>query len=213
MGIFEVAIEFINTWTASQYGSVVTLFLITIPIIIYAVFIFYLYRFVARKNILELNLSQYNSYSAGPLLKIIPIFLYIIEYIIILPIVSFFWFAVFSVLIFFLAAELPLQTVLLISAALIASVRVTSYISENLSQDLAKMLPLTLLGIALTNPVFFNFTEHISKISTVPTLFNEVISFLAFIVIIELIMRILDLFVNVSYISRAMKDGTPTEDE
>jgi len=213
MDYIGVATNLLDYWTQTEYGAVIKLVLITIPIVIYAVFIFYFYRFLAKKNLLELNLNQYNKYSVGPLLRVMPILFYILEYIIILPIITFFWFAILSILVFFLAPELSLDVVLLISAALIASVRVTSYVSENLSQDLAKMLPLTLLGLAITKPTFFNLTGHLSRIIEIPTLFNDVISFLVFIIIIELIMRVFDLIRRIGHEAKAMKGTAKTEDE
>ena len=100
--------------------------------------------------------------------------------------------------------------VLLISAALVASVRVTSFISESLSQDLAKMLPLTLLGVALTNPRFFEFVSHIGRIAEIPLLFNDILYYLVFIIITELAMRLIDLIVHIRKEGEALK--TPDEE-
>ena len=147
-----------------QNNPISKLLVLTILIAVYAVFIFYFYKFLAKKNLIELNLSKYNKYEAGTFFKAIAIILYILEFIILLPIITFFWFTVLAILLFLLSEGLSLEIVLLISAALISSVRVTSYINENLSQDLAKMLPFTLLGFALTKPTFFNFSTHLSKL-------------------------------------------------
>ena len=143
----------------------------------------------------------------GPLLKIIPIFLYIIEYIIILPILTFFWYAFLSILIFVIAQQLTLELVFLITAGLVASVRVTSYINESLSQDLAKMLPFTLLGIALTNPNFLDLQNSLTRLAGIESFFTLVIYYLGFIIAIELIMRLSDLFRNVAHEAKSLKDG------
>lgn len=191
-----------------QTNSIAKLLFLTILIAVYAIFIFYFYRFLAKKNIIELNLNKYNKYEAGTVFKILAIVLYIIEYMIILPIMTFFWFTVLAILIFLLAEGLPLELVLLISAALIASVRVTSYISENLSQDLAKMLPFTLLGVALTKPTFFDFTNHIARIQEIPGLFSDILTYLVFIIIIELVMRLYDLTIHITSEAKALKEHT-----
>jgi len=206
--VLESALSITNNPT---YGGVISAAILALVIIVYSVFVFYFYKFLAKKNIIELNLSKYNTYSMGPLLKIIPIFLYVIEYIIILPIITFFWFAVLSFLVFILADRLTLDLVFLISASLIASVRVTSYISENLSQDLAKMLPFTLLGIALTNPNFLEMGNSLIRLSEITSFLTPVLYYLGFIIAIEFTMRVIDLVRNVSHEVGTMKEGTEDE--
>ena len=92
-------------------------------------------------------------------------------------------------LILVLAQEMDLETILLISAALVASVRITAYISKNLSQELAKLLPLILLGFAITTPNFFNAATILERIVNIPSLFTNIIYYLLFILAIELFMR------------------------
>jgi len=213
MAYQEVIAQGLAQFTEFQTSPIVKLLLLAGLIAIYAVFIFYFYRFLAKKNLIELNLSKYNTYQAGTLFKIIAVIFYIIEYIIILPIITFFWFAVLTILLFLLAEGLDLQTVILISAALIASVRVTSYISELLSQDLAKMLPFTLLGVALTKPTFFEFSTHVARIQEIPTLFTSIIIYLGFIMIVELIMRFYDLLKAAGQEHQALKNPEEETDE
>ena len=167
----------------------------TAVIVIYAIFVFYFYRYLAKKNIIGLNLSQYSETESSQ--KILAVFFYIMEYLIILPILTFFWFAVFAILILVLAEGIGASTVLIISAAFVAAVRVTAYISEKLSQDLAKMIPFTLLAIAITKPNFFDVSALISRFTEIPMLFSNITYYLMFIVILELIMRGLELFTSI----------------
>jgi hypothetical protein len=213
MAYQEVITQGLTQFTEFQANPIAKLLLLTALIAVYAIFIFYFYRFLAKKNLIELNLNKYNTYQAGAIFKIIAVIFYIIEYIIILPIITFFWFTVLTILIFLLAEGLELQTVILISAALIASVRVTSYISENLSQDLAKMLPFTLLGVALTRPTFFDFSTHLARIQEIPNLFTSIITYLGFIIIIELIMRFYDLIKAATNESKALKNSEEENEE
>jgi len=170
--------------------SPTTMLFFTAVIIIYAVFVFYFYRFLAKKNIIELNLNQYNNYENDTLIKIFAALFYIVEYIILLPVLTFFWFGVLAILILILAKGLSVQTVLIISAALVASVRVCSFISEDLAKDLAKMLPFTLLTIAITTSGFFDMSMFFTRLSEIPKLFSNIPYYLLFIVGIEITMRI-----------------------
>jgi len=181
----------------------------TTIMVIYSVFVFNFYRFLAKKNIIELNLNQYNQYSNPATVKFFAIIFFIIEYIILLPILTFFWFTVLSVLILILARELEVNTVLLISAAVVASVRATAYVSENLAKDLAKLLPFTLLAIAITTAGFFNISALVARISIIPSLLSNIPYYLLFIVVVELIMRTGEFIESTIETSR----GTEKEDE
>ena len=161
----------------------------TAVIVIYAVFVYYFYRFLASKNLLNINLNQYNQYQNPALAKLFAVIFYIAEYIILLPVITFFWFAVLAMLILVLSEGMGIDKILLISAALVAAVRITAYVSENLSKDLAKMIPFTLIAIAITKPGFFAMEAMIERVSTIPTLFNNLPYYLLFIVGIELVMR------------------------
>ena len=173
----------------------------TAVIVIYAVFVFYFYKYLAKKNIIELNLSQYNESEGSQ--KALATLFYIIEYLIILPILTFFWFTVFAILILVLAEGIGAGTILIISAALVSAVRVTSYVSEKLSQDLAKMIPFTLLAIAITKPGFFEVSGLISRFAEIPSLFSNIAYFLIFIVVIELIMRFVEAITHIVGTERA----------
>ncbi len=169
--------------------NIITLLIFTAIIIIYAVFIFYFYKFLAKKNIISLNLNQYNRTENPFFTKLFAFIFYILEYIIILPVVTIFWFAIFSILLLVMAKTMTAATIILLSAALIASVRVTAYINQNLSQELAKIVPFTLLALALTQPEFFNFSLLLERITQIPALLTYVPYYLLFIIALELILR------------------------
>jgi hypothetical protein len=174
-----------------ETNILLTLAFFTAVIVLYSVFVYYFYRFLAKKNIIELNLNQYNKYSNPASIKFFAVVFYIVEYIIVLPIVTFFWFGVLSILILFLSKGITINTILLISAALVSAVRITAYLSEDLSKDLAKMLPFTLLAIAITTAGFFDIGGILSRFTEIPSLLSNILYFLLFIVGLELGMRIL----------------------
>jgi len=168
-----------------------SLIVYTILILMYSIFIWKFYRFLASRDIIQLNLSQYN-YSSHPVIeKFAAVGLYALEYLIILPFLVFFWFSIFSIFLLVLSESQNTLQILLISAAIIASTRVTSYISEDLSKDLAKILPFTILAAFILGSSFFNAEGVIDKISQIPSLFDNIVTFVVFIFIIEFIFRIL----------------------
>ena len=203
----------LSTALTTQNSLPQTLAFFTTIIVLYAIFVFYFYKFLAKKNIIKLDLNQYNKYSHPALVKIFAVIFYITEYIILLRILTFFWFSILSILILVLAKSLSVSTVLLISTALVSSVRITSYISERLSEDLAKMLPFTLLAIAITTPGFFDISHFFNRISQIPSLFSNVPYYLLFIVAVELIMRIAEFIQSTLHTFKATEDESLSEEE
>lgn len=173
------------------------LFLFTFLIALYAIFVWVFYRFIAQRDLLSLNLKRYNALEHSGAVKLLAIVLYTLEFIIILPFLVIFWFAVFASLMIVLSAGHSIQTILLISASIVAGIRLTSYYKEDLARDLAKMIPFTFLGVALLTPGFFNLSSTLSKLSEIPLLFHSLIYYALFIIFIEVILRLI--YLSVTY--------------
>jgi len=172
-----------------NYQLIFNIFVYTILIAIYSIFVFEFYRFLAKKNIIQLNLSKYNTSKYPGLRKFIATIFYLIEYIIVLPVLVFFWFAVLAFLLMLLSQEQSVSQILLVSAAVVGAIRVTSYFREDLSRDLAKMFPFTVLAIFLLSPEFFKFSAVVEKLTEIPAFFNNIFFYLVFVVAFEICIR------------------------
>ncbi|MBU3956038.1 hypothetical protein KJ633_06205 [bacterium] len=177
--------------SAEAITSGVMLLALILSIAGYSIFIWYFYRFIARRDIIKLDLSKYNKRKFGLLLKLFGFFFYVIEFIIVIPLLVIFWFATFSVLLLFLAKEQAISNILLVAVSVVGAIRVTSYFNEDLSKDLAKMIPFTLLGIAIIAPGFFDFSSTLQKIAEIPSLLNNILIYGVFIIIIEAVFRLM----------------------
>lgn len=186
IGFFQNLINSVH----AEYRDLVSLFLYTIFIAIYAVFIWKFYKFLASRDIISLNLKQYN-YSKHPKLeKLFAIGLYTIEFMVILPFLVLFWFTILSLFLLLLSETQSTQQILLISAAIISSTRITAYINENLSMDLAKILPFTVLATFILDASFLKITSLLDKFSQIPLLFNNIVIFIVFIFAVEFVFRL-----------------------
>ena len=197
-GFIESYKVFING-LSPQASIFINLLLLTIFIAIYVIFIWRLHIFISTKNILRLNLNKYNKTKHPLLAKIIAGLLYFLEYVIILPILIFFWFMIFAILLIFIARGMEPSSIILLAAITIAVLRVVSYIpkyGESASAETAKVLPFTLLAIGLTEPLFFNSEEIITRVLDIPQLFQGISPYIFFIVAIELILRCLTFLVS-----------------
>ena len=213
-GILEVYNSFLAV-LPPRAQSFINLFLLIFLVVLYSIFVWKFYRFISTKNILGLNLNKYNK-SQNPLLeKLFAGLLYFIEYIIILPFLLFFWFSVFTIFLIFLTTDLDIQTLLIISATVIAAIRITSYIpkyGQKLSRELAKLLPFTLLAISLLNPGFFNISRIFTHLSKLPGFFGDIVYYLIFIIIVEMILRFFDFIFSLFEIEE-VKDEEETDKE
>lgn len=190
----------------------VNLLFLTIIVAIYVIFIWKLHLFISTKNILRLNLNKYNRATHPVLEKIIAGFLYFLEYIIILPILIFLWFIIFAILLVFISKGLEPGFIILLAAITIAVLRVISYIpkyGESASAETAKVIPFTLLAIGLTEPLFFNSEEVISRAFNIPQLFQGIGPYIFFIIAVELILRVLTFAVSIF----EKKGGTEIEED
>ncbi len=199
--VYHLFISMLPFWAK----NFVNLFLIAIVIFIYAVFIWKFYRFISKKNILELNLKKYNKSTYPAVEKTMGGIYYFLEYLILLPILVFLWFGVFTLFLVLLTENLDLNTLLIISATIIVAIRLAAYYKEDLAKDLAKLLPFTLLGVSLTQNTMFSFSKILGQIAGLPQFFNHIIIYLLFVMCIEFILRLFDFFFITS--------GIPTDEE
>ena len=64
-----------------------------------------------------------------------------------------------------------------------------SYYKEDLSSDLAKLIPFALLAISLIDPNFFSVEATIASLSELPLLWSQILQFLVFSIVLEWILR------------------------
>jgi len=193
-----VALDFVNMYkdfilsTPAYVGIFFKLLFLILIVLAYSIFVWKFYRFIATKNFLELNLAKYNTSQQPAVARTIGIVFYFFEYILILPFLIFFWFAVFAIFLIVLTDSLTVDTVIIISATVIAVIRMTAYYKEDLSKDIAKLLPFTLLSVSILSPGFFNIERIIGHIASIPEFFGEIMLYLFLIIAIEIILRFFD---------------------
>ena len=187
IGIFENMISFVP----EEYRFLVSFGLYTIFIVLYSIFIWKFYKFLSSRDIIGLNLRQYNRSSHPGLEKFFATLLYIIEYMVILPFLVLFWFTILSLFLILLSESESVMQILMISAAIIASIRITCYINQDLSKDIAKILPFTVLAMFIIGADFFNLDKLIARFSEIPQLIDHIFIFIVILFVIEFVFRII----------------------
>jgi hypothetical protein len=185
----------------SFFGNFFNFLILVLLIVIYSIFVWKFYKFIAKKNILGLDLNKYNKSNHPFFTKLVAGLFYFIEYILVLPFLIFFWFTVFALFFIFLTKELEIHTLLIISATIVAAIRMTSYYKEDLSRDIAKLLPFTLLSVSILTPGFFQVERIFTQLSQIPDFFNNIFYYLVFIIVLEIVLRFFDFIFSLFGIS------------
>lgn len=169
------------------------LFVFTIGLFIYAIFVWKFYKTLSKRDLFEINLEKYNlpTVKHKTLGKVGSSIAYIFKYGFVLPIYIFFWFLILSLFLLVLSKEITISHIILTSVVVVSATRVTSYYKEELSNDMAKLIPFALLAILIINPNFFSMETTIARLSEIPNLGSQIIKFLIFSIVLEWILRIL----------------------
>ena len=193
---------FIRTLQSADYLSIfynmvsttyLELLIFTIGIFFYVVFIWFFYRILSKRDLFKLDLSKYEipGMKWKRTKKTGSVFLYILKYGIAFPFYVGFWFAVLSVLMFVMTKDVPVRQIILISITLVSAVRIISYLNEDLSRDLAKLVPFALLAIFLIDPNFFSWGLLVERLAAIYSMGWEIFNFLSFCIMLEWALRIL----------------------
>ena len=170
------------------------LFSIIILIAIYSIVIYHFYRYIARRDVFKPSKRKHTK--AIGLLK----------YFLLFPFVAFIFFIGFFFMLIFLTKSYTVLNILYISFVIIVAIRITAYYTEELSRDVAKMLPFAILAIFLVDSSYFSFDTVTARINSLPENVNAIIQFLILIIIVEWILRIA---LKVRYAIFPKKEATP----
>lgn len=204
--------------SVSNSLTTINLFEVYVPLLIYvgamvlySVIVWHFYRFLSKRSLMEVNLDKYN-YSKNPVLtKVFHYIFFSLKFVFVFPVLTFVWFSALSGLLFFLSSQ-PIENILLTSITLVAAIRATAYYSEDLSKDLAKMLPFALLGVFIINPTFFSVEEILVKIYQLPSFLPLLLAYLVFTVILEVALKLLRfVFIHLSPKHTVIEEGSDEE--
>lgn len=157
---------------------------------VYAIFIFRFYRFLAARDMFALDLSRYEKSRRRFVRRVLGVVMYVAKYLIVFPLFAFFWFAVLTLILAFLAKDRSFADTLLIALATVSAIRVTAYYDEDLSRDLAKILPFAVLAIFLIDASFFEIGESLSILERANDHRETILYYLLFLVLLEFALRI-----------------------
>jgi len=169
--------------------SFIPLVLYIFGIALYGIVIWHSYRFIATRDIFHSEFKKgrncqenlYNFFEGG---------IYFFKYLFFFPLITFISFAVLATFLIFLSKSPNTESILLVAMSIVAATRITAYYNEDLSKDLAKMLPFAILGVFLINPTSFSLQVAMGQFQTVPEHVNTIIQFGLFTILLEFGLRL-----------------------
>jgi hypothetical protein len=158
---------------------------------VYAVFIFHFYRFLSSRDMFKFDLSGHQESRHKAVRGILQFLMYVAKYIVVFPFFAFFWLAVLTLILAFLSKDRTFADVLLIALATVSAIRVAAYYNEDLSRDLAKILPFAVLGIFIIDASFFTFNDSLAMLQEANNQREAIFYYFVFLVGLEFVLRLI----------------------
>ena len=183
----DIEIDSVSEWTqnfspeeilSGNISGFISLFYLIIMIAIYAIVIYHFYRYIARRDCFKPS-EREHSKAIG-----------FLKYTFLFPFVAILFFMGFSLIFIFLTDTENIAPILTTAFAIIIAIRITAYYTEDLSKDVAKMLPFAILGIFLVDPEYFTIEATVDKINLLPEYVNTIVQYIVLIILVEWILRI-----------------------
>ncbi len=157
----------------------------------YLILIFFFYRFISHRDIFKKKITFEHPGIVGLMEDLVLSILRLIHYGVLFPIISFLWFFGFAALLFLIVQNQTVHQITLIAIALVTGARLLAYYNEEASQELAKTVPVVILGVALIEPDFFQFELAYERFLALPALSITLLQFIVYLSALELGLRFL----------------------
>ena len=173
-----------------------------IAISVYSVFVFIFYRALAKRDLITVNLNHYSDNLSGRLKKYARSIIFVLQYIVFVPVLITFWTLVLAIILTLLSPDADHSRNALIATSVVGAVRILSYWTEDLSRDVAKMLPFGVLGVFLVGDAQVQISEIEELFNGLNEIATSFISSLFLIAVLESILRSLSAAVNIITLRR-----------
>jgi hypothetical protein len=173
-----------------------------IAISAYSVFVFIFYRALAKRDLITLDLVHYSDNFGGKIKKYSRTIIFVMQYIVIVPVLITFWTLVLAIILTLLSPDADHSRNALIATSVVGAVRILSYWTEDLSRDVAKMLPFGVLGVFLVGDAQIQISEIESLFSSLSEIASSFFSSLFLIAVLESILRSISAISNLISLRR-----------
>ncbi len=209
-GIMDLSFVSVGELFTSVQPLMITLFALAA----FAIFILEFYEFVATRDIFkegsaysmareELREREYTG-------KFFNFLVTSVEYLLLFPVIVFFWCGVFFLIIVAIS-EVNVNTILLTSVAIVGAIRICAYYSRKIAEDVAKLLPLVMLGNFVLDIRMISPSATYETIKTAflnPAFQQLAIYYLIFIIMLEFVLRMVSFAWNHRKLAKDKEEDT-----
>jgi hypothetical protein len=181
--------EIISLISQNAGTNLLSLGIYVAGMVLYGLTIWTFYRHLAKKEILILDLKKPERGFWRFLAYTWEVTLYLLQSIIIFPIITLLWFTVLGSFILFLSKSNDVGQILLVTMTIIASSRLTAYFNEDLARELAKLIPIALLGVFIVDPSYFSMQATLNKFYSLPKFLPAMIQYFIAVVTLEFLLN------------------------
>ncbi len=166
----------------------INLILATILLFLIMFITWWIYRQLSTRNIFSLfrKKTSEKELTAGDY------WIYAMKYFLLFPILTFIGFLIFALSLFLLIKPTDVtveSNILFIAIVIVCTIRASAYVHEAMAEDLAKLVPLSLFGVLITQPTTAMAGLSSQNFMTFILLIPSVLKYLLFIVILEALLR------------------------
>jgi hypothetical protein len=186
--------DYINSLIAeiAKDSSIYDIVGFSIGMVVYGIFVYHFYRFLSKRDMFCINIEKISKgrfTSSGKKTSGAPrVAAFIVTNFFIFPFVIFLWFLGYSSFMFLLVHHMETATIFLVSSSLIIAIRISAYYREDLSRDIAKLLPFALLAIFLFNPQFYSLVDVLKRLSEIPSFITQIAAFMIVVMLVEIVL-------------------------
>lgn len=185
MDLTDVAFWDRSFW-ADHGGELTTLAIYAAGIGAYAVIVFLFYRYMAQRDLrLDRERPPARGFGARVLAGLRFLFLF--------PLVSLGYAGILVASLFLLSKSMGVDQILLVSMSVVAGVRATSYVNENAAEELARLIPVGLLGVVLVDPGYLSLELTLERFGSIPGALGDITRYFLALVALELALRLVSL--------------------
>ena len=156
----------------------------------YYALVWHFYHLLSRRDTFHRKFMRYGSGMQGVFARIMFFGLKIIKYGVMFPIVSFFWFAGFSILLFIAAPNSTINQILFLAIGFISAGRLLAYYNERIAEEFVQTLPIIILCIFLVQPESFSADFVVTRAYELPNLGPALLQYVLFLSALEMTLRL-----------------------
>lgn len=161
-----------------------------LAITLYAMFVGSFYQTLSKKRIFELNIPKPSLFGEEEHVRLWDIIVFMLQYTIAFPIITLVWTFALTVFLLALSSSSPWDVAIL-SMSIVASTRICAYYDENIAVDVAKLLPIALLAIVVSNPAVLSYGALIEKLGELIAISYQFLPIFIFLICLEWALRLL----------------------